>query len=249
MILLQSTLLFVIGWLAGAALNYLADVLPAARSFTAARCHHCQQTIRWLDFLLVRKCRFCSAPRSPRAWIVQVASVAAVFTIWFMPPKVLGPYLAFLVFFYFAAVLIMDVEHRIILHPVSITGAILAVPLGFWLNGWLKTLLGGLAGFGIMLALYYFGELFSRALARARKQPIDETALGFGDVNLSGVLGLMLGWPRITANLFLAILLGGLVSGGYILFMVLRKRYQAFTAIPYAPFLLIAAVVLFYLAG
>ena len=248
MILLEAVALIVIGWLAGAALNYLADVLPATRSFAVASCRHCQQTIGWLDFHLVRKCRSCGAPRSPRAWSVQVASVAAVFTIWFMPPKVLGPYLAFLVFFYFAAVFIMDVEHRIILHPVSITGAILAVPLGVWLNGWVKTLLGGIAGFGIMLALYYFGELFSRALARARKQPIDETALGFGDVNLSGVLGLMLGWPRITANLFLAILLGGLVICRYILFMVLRIRDQAFTAIPYAPFLLIAAAILLYLA-
>ncbi len=142
----------------------------------------------------------------------------------------------------------MDIEHRIILHPVSIAGVILAVPAGVYFNGWLKTALGGLAGFGIMLALYYFGELFSRALARIRKQPIEETALGFGDVNLSGVLGLLLGWPRVTANLLLAVLLGGLISGGIILVMVLRKRYQAFTAIPYAPFLLISAVILLYLA-
>jgi len=85
-------------------------------------------------------------------------------------------------------------------------------------------------------------------MARARKQPVEEIALGFGDVNLSGVLGLMLGWPRITANLVLGILLGGLVSGFYLLSMMVRKKYKAFTAVPYAPFLLIAAVILFYLA-
>lgn len=179
---------------------------------------------------------------------MQIASVAAAILIWFLPPEFLGPYLAFFVFFFFALVFIIDVEHRIIMHPVSIAGVILAIPLGIWLNGWLKTVLGGIAGFGIMLALYYFGELFRRAIARARKQPVEEIALGFGDVNLSGVLGLMLGWPRVTANLIFAILLGGLISGGYILFMLIRKKYQAFNAIPYAPFLLIAAVVLFYLA-
>jgi len=48
--------------------------------------------------------------------------------------------------------------------------------------------------------------------------------------------------------LFTAIVLGGLISGLYILVMVLRKRYQAFTAIPYAPFLVIAAVILIYMA-
>ncbi len=248
MMILQIAALIVLGWLAGAALNYLSDVLPATRSLSAATCRHCEQPIRWWDYLTLRKCRSCDGGRAVRAWVVQVFSVLAAVVVWFLPPEFLGRYLAYLVLFYFALVFIMDVEHRVILHPVSIAGAILAIPLGIWLNGWLKTLIGGVAGFGIMLALYYFGELFRRAMARARKQPVEEIALGFGDVNLSGVLGLMLGWPRVTANLFFAILLGGLISGGYILFMVLRKKYQAFTAIPYAPFLLISAAILFYLA-
>lgn len=249
MIVIEVVVSLLIGWLAGAALNYLADVLPTTRSFSAAACRHCQQTISWMDYLLLRRCRSCGGRRSIRAWIVQAAGVGIALASWFSPPVVLGKYLAFPVFLYFAAVFIMDIEHRIILHPVSIVGAVLAAVLGIWTNGWLKTLLGGIAGFGIMLALFYFGELFSRVLSRARGQPIEETALGFGDVNLSGVLGLILGWPRVTANLFFAILLGGLVSGGYILIMALRKQYQAFTAIPYAPFLLISAVVLLYLAG
>lgn len=248
MIILKIAALILTGWLAGAALNYLSDVLPLTRSFSPPVCQHCQNPLGWLDFLLIHNCRSCKKGRSIRTWIVQIASVAAAILIWFLPPEFLGPYLAFFVFFFFALVFIIDVEHRIIMHPVSIAGVILAIPLGIWLNGWLKTVLGGIAGFGIMLALYYFGELFRRAIARARKQPVEEIALGFGDVNLSGVLGLMLGWPRVTANLIFAILLGGLISGGYILFMLIRKKYQAFNAIPYAPFLLIAAVVLFYLA-
>lgn len=248
MIIVTSLLLVVLGWLAGIALNYLSDVLPATRSFSPATCPNCQAKIAWQDYILVRNCRSCDQNRSRRSWIVQVAAVAAALTVWFFPPKVLGPYVAFVVFFYLALVFIMDAEHRVILHPVSIAGAILAIPVGIWMNGWLKTLIGGAAGFGIMLALFYFGALFSQLVARARKQPIDEVALGFGDVNLSGVLGLMLGWPRIWVNLLFAILLGGLISGGYILLMLARKKYQAFTAIPYAPFLIIAAVALIYLA-
>jgi leader peptidase (prepilin peptidase)/N-methyltransferase len=111
-----------------------------------------------------------------------------------------------------------------------------------------KTLIGFAVGFGVMLAIYYFGILFNRWMSKARGQEIDEVALGFGDVNLSGILGIALGWPRIIVCLFSAIVLGGLLSGLYILVMILRKRYQAFTAIPYAPFLIIAAVVLLYMA-
>jgi len=248
MLIFELAVLIAIGWFAGATLNYLADVLPATRSLSAAVCYQCQNRFSLLDFMFLHKCRSCGVRRSIRAWVVQIASIAATIAVWFFPPEELGPYVAFAVFFYFALIFIMDLEHRVIMHPVSITGAVLAIPLGIWLNGWLKTLIGGIAGFGIMLALYYFGELFRRAMARARKQPVEEIALGFGDVNLSGVLGLMLGWPRITANLVLGILLGGLVSGFYLLSMMVRKKYKAFTAVPYAPFLLIAAVILFYLA-
>ncbi len=241
-------LLVIVGWLAGAGLNYLADVLPTTRSFTPAICPNCQNKVSWLDFILVRKCTTCGQKRRMRAWIVQGVATAGAVVLWFFPPEILGPYIAFVVFLYFGLVFIMDAEHRVILHPVSIVGAVLAIPLGIWLNGWFKTLIGGAAGFAIMLALYYFGALFSQLVSRARKQPIEEVALGFGDVNLSGVLGLMLGWPRTWVNLLFAVLIGGLASGGYVLFMLVRKKYQAFSAIPYAPFLLIAAVVLFYLA-
>ena len=39
----------------------------------------------------------------------------------------------------------------------------------------------------------------------------EDVALGFGDVHLSGILGLLLGWPGITGGLFVAIILGGRV--------------------------------------
>jgi prepilin signal peptidase PulO-like enzyme (type II secretory pathway) len=246
--ILTVIILAITGWLGGAVLNYFSDVLPATRSFSSVFCQNCKKSLSWFNYIIVGKCNECGWQRHTRAWIVQILSLIATFLIWFFPPDFLGPYAAFLLFFYFGLVFIMDVEHRVILHPVSIAGAIIAIPLGIWLNGWLKTLIGGVAGFGIMLALFYFGELFRRAISRARNQPIEEIALGFGDVNLSGILGLLMGWPRITANLFFAVLLGGLLSGIYILIMIIRKRYQAFTAIPYAPFLLIAAIVLFYLA-
>lgn len=248
MYLLEFLAVGIVSWLVGAGLNYLADVLPVSRSFSPAVCRSCQNSYRWQDYLFLRKCKTCRTPRQARAWIVQFAGLVGTLAIWYFPPRALGHYAALIVFFYFGLVFIMDVEHRVILHSVSIAGAALAIPLGIWQNGWLDTLIGGVAGFGIMLALYYFGELFRRVMARARGQEIEEIALGFGDVNLTGVLGLMLGWPRITACLFAAIILGGLLSGAIILIQVIRKRYSAFTAIPYAPFLLISAAILFYLA-
>lgn len=174
--------------------------------------------------------------------------------IWIFPGQTLPFPLAFILLVYLAVVLVIDLEHRLILHPVSIAGAVLGLGIGIFLRGTqsigygiISTLLGGAAGFGIMLVFYFIGELFVKRMSKKRGLPADEVALGFGDVNLSGILGLLLGWRAIFACLFFAILGGGLVSLIIILGMLIAKKYKAFTAIPYAPFLILSAIYFLFL--
>jgi leader peptidase (prepilin peptidase)/N-methyltransferase len=149
---------------------------------------------------------------------------------------------------YLGILFLIDLEHRLILHPTSIVGAFLFLFVGIFRNGILKTLIGGLTGFVIMFLLYLFGILFNRWMSKRKGETIDEAALGYGDVNLSGVLGLLLGWPGIGLCLFFAIIGGGVFSGLWLLFMLVRKKYEAFTPIPYAPFLIISAIFILYLS-
>lgn len=240
--------LLVAGWLIGILVNYLADVLPRTRGFGLPICSECRRPFKFFDYGLIRPCRGCNHRRARRAWTLQLLAMILVPVVWFFPPDRFGFWVALLYFTYFAVVFVIDVEHRVILHPVSLVGAVLVLPLGITWNGVWLTLAGGAAGFAIMFILYYFGILFNKFLAKRRGQEIEEVALGFGDVNLSAVLGIMLGWPKIVISLFFSVILGGIISGLYLLFTVLTRKYQAFTAIPYAPFLIIAAVILFYLA-
>lgn len=117
---------------------------------------------------------------------------------------------------------------------------------GIWLHGLLATILGGLAGYGIMLGLYFLGIGLLRVLSRVRNEEMPEEALGFGDVNLSGVIGLLLGWPGVVGGLIVAILLGGAISLLYILLLLVFRQYQSGRAIPYGPFLVGGAVFLLY---
>lgn len=171
-------------------------------------------------------------------------TVSATFG-WFDPGK-LGFITSLAVLFYFGVVIVIDIEHRLIMHPTSIAGAILCGAVGIWQHGILATLLGGLAGFSIMLAVYWLGDKFARWLAQRRKIEMEEEALGFGDVALSGVLGLLLGWPGIIAGLILAVLLGGAGSLIVVVYALITKKYHAFMAIPYGPFLIIAAGLLIF---
>jgi prepilin signal peptidase PulO-like enzyme (type II secretory pathway) len=110
----------------------------------------------------------------------------------------------------------------------------------------MKVLVGGLAGFLILWVMYLLGLAFSRWLARRRGAPLDEVAFGFGDVMLGGLIGLVVGWPGIVIAVVTGILLAGAYSLGYLLFMALLRRYAAFTAIPYGPFLLLGASLVYY---
>jgi leader peptidase (prepilin peptidase)/N-methyltransferase len=81
-------------------------------------------------------------------------------------------------------------------------------------------------------------------LGRVRHQPVEEEALGFGDVNLAGVLGLMLGWPGILAGIVLTIFLAGGISLVYLIWKIIVKQYSPNLALPYGPFLALSALIL-----
>ncbi|HTP00417.1 MAG TPA: prepilin peptidase, partial [Anaerolineales bacterium] len=205
----------ILGWLCGWLVNYLADTLPRTRRLSHPACALCEHPYPWLTYLAFGACPDCGHRRGFRPWLVQVAMLSVSLYTW-LKPSGMGYWLGILLLTYFLLVLIIDLEHRLILHPTSIVGAFIALGIGLWLHGWKVTLLGGLGGFGIMFGLYYLGVLFSRWRARrmrARGLPADEEeALGQGDVILAGILGLVLGWPLIWFGLLLGILLGGVVG-------------------------------------
>src|SRR6266540_5869788 len=206
MVMMNVTLLIpiLLGWLAGLFINYVSDVLPLTRRFSQPSCPECQTPFSWADYLLLRACRNCGKSRSLRAWLVQILTTASFAYLWLFPSKALGIPLGMLVLIYFGIIIIIDLEHRLILHPTSLFGAVLGLIVGTYIhsrinaNGILigvgKSLLGGVVGFGAMFLLYQLGALVARYRARRLGTDDGEEALGGGDVYLAGVLGLMLGW-------------------------------------------------------
>jgi leader peptidase (prepilin peptidase)/N-methyltransferase len=251
-----------LGWLAGLFINYAADVLPRTRRFSQPLCTHCQAALTWKDYLALRRCPNCERPRSLRTWLVQILTTAAFVYFWLFPSRALGFPLGMLVIVYFGIIMVIDLEHRLILHPTSLAGAVLGLVVGTVIHGRAdglllgaaKSLLGGLFGFGVMFLLYQFGTLVARYRARkmqaAGQAADDEEALGGGDVYLAGVLGLMLGWPFIWDAILLGVLLGGLISFLFILALLVRRRYSGdalMTFIPYGPYFILSAFYLLFL--
>lgn len=240
------------GLAAGVAANYIADSLPFTRGLSRAVCAHCGSAYPWGLYLAGRDCPHCGHRRGPRPWLVLVAMLALSVFTWLEPHR-MGYALGMLLLTYFAVIVTIDVEHRLILHPTSIVGAALGLAIGIWVRGVMPTLGGGLVGLAVMLILYTIGLLFGRLRARrlqaAGLHPDGEDALGWGDVILGGIIGLLLGWPLIGLGLFLGILLGGIVGLAVIAATVVRGRYRQqalMLFMPYGPsFVLSAFLILF----
>jgi leader peptidase (prepilin peptidase)/N-methyltransferase len=240
------------GLLSALLVNYLADELPRTRALTHPACKKCGTSYGWFEYLRMQNCNTCGFSRGLRPWVVLGGMLALSLFAWLQPHR-LSFAVGMLLLTYFAVVIVIDVEHRLILQPTSVFGALLALGIGWWLHGILPTLLGGLAGFAIMAGFYYFGALFTRLRARrmaAKGQPSDgEEALGGGDVTLAAILGLLLGWPLIWFGLLMGVLLGGLIGLLIVLVALVRGQYgsRAFSLfMPYAPSFVLSAFLIMF---
>lgn len=267
---MDTILLIIMGLSCGILVNYLSDVLPWKRRLARPLCVSChweayQQTesagqvesfqppqgvFPWLNYLFwPRRCPQCGKMRGWRVWIVEMVYIAITFWLWNSYPEKLGFWGSLFWMAYFGVVVVIDLEYRLILHPVSIFGAVAGFVTGIYLHGIVPTILGGIVGYAIMFVLYWLAGVFIKLAGRLRGQVVDDVALGFGDVNLSGVLGLFLGYPGILGGLVLAVFIGGGVSLVYLLVMLALRRYRMFTALPYGPFLVAGAVLLYFLSS
>jgi len=90
-----------------------------------------------------------------------------------------------------------------------------------WL-GIINSVIGGAIGFTLLLipALIY------------------PKGMGWGDVKMAGLMGLIIGLRLILVALFMGVILGGLVAGALLLLKI-KKRKEA---IPFGPFLSLATI-------
>jgi leader peptidase (prepilin peptidase)/N-methyltransferase len=243
--LMSIILAIFIGLASGFLIDYLADTLPTRQKWTRPGCYSCGATRQWQDYFLLASCRTCHKSRPWRSSLIIAAMVFLSVFLALYPHRELGYWFSFLLVAFFGLVIIIDVEHRLIMHVVTLGGAVIGVVVGSINHGFLATLLGGVLGFVLMFIFYLLGVQFARF--RARRQGLevsDEEALGFGDVTISGVLGLMLGVTKVLYGITTGILLAGVFSVLLIIGLLVSRKFKSGNIyIPYGPFLVLGACV------
>jgi leader peptidase (prepilin peptidase)/N-methyltransferase len=235
------------GYLIGTGVNFIVEWFYFHREAYSPEVQEEIRAAGWLKYLI-----WPFATGGERFWqkarilIVEIFFICSTIWLWFSPPERVEFWWGMLALAYFGIVIIMDIEYRVVLHQVSIAGAVLGLGIGIYLRGVTVTLIGGAVGYVVMYLFYKLGEVFVRWVSKRRGEELDEVALGFGDVNLSGVVGLFLGWPPIVLGLFFAIFAGGAVSVVFIVISVVVRKFRSFAAMPYAPFLALAALLMLF---
>jgi len=232
-------IIFCIGAIIGSFLNVVIYRLPRRESLIlpASHCPKCGERLRWFDnipilsfILLAGKCRHCKEKVPIRYFIVEV-STALLFVIIYL---IYGFGYEFLFYIILVALLLVttftDLEKGKIPNKVVLVGAGLGLYLSliFWPLKFFNSLIGFLAGGGIMLFWALIGKLLFK-----------KEGLGSGDIKLAAMIGIFLGIQNTLLALFLTFLIATVIS----LTFILSEKLRWDSKIPLAPFMAVGTYI------
>jgi len=236
-----------LGMVVASFLNVCIDRLPSNESllFPASHCASCHRRLVIKDLIPVfsylwlrGRCRYCQAPIPRRILWVEIGTGALFgylywhYMVWHHG---LGIELALTAFYscLFIVLMVIDLEHGLILNKIVYPAMAVTLLTSIFFSIFLPQIeivpfIGRAAiGGGIGLVLFLLIVLASRG------------GMGWGDVKLAALIGIVTGFPLVFVALLMGIILGGLVA---VLLLALRIKKRKET-IPFGPFLSVAAIV------
>ena len=260
---------FIFGSVVGSFLNVCIHRLPREESivFPPSHCPSCGKAIRFyhnipiFGYLSLRgKCADCGSRISPVYPLVEV--LAGVMAAAVLAKFGLTIEAAFYLALIYALIVItfIDLEHMIIPNVITIPGILVGLVFGALATDWgasraLMERVGyDLGGFLILLNEVPFldsvfglliggGVLYIIAFLYVALRKRE--GMGMGDVKLLAMLGAFLGWEGVVFIMLVSSVLG--TAAG--LLVIFRKKGDLKYALPFGPFLSIAAVIYIFTGG
>jgi len=243
-----AVFVFLLGLCIGSFANVCIYRLPKKLSIVkpGSKCPNCDTPIKpWHNIpifsfiFLGGKCKYCGAGISWRYPLIEfICGILFVYAFYELFYSQNNLYL-FLVGLYLSAafliIFLIDFYHKIIPDSISVSGIIIGFAASFLPNmslDWLGSLIGILVGGGLFLAIAEIGD-----------RVFKKESMGGGDIKLAAMIGAFLGWKGILMVLGIGSFLGALIGG---LALILAKNRESARTIPFGPFLVTAALIVFY---
>lgn len=252
---MDSIIFLILGLIIGSFLNV---VIYRLRTFDTimgrSYCPHCKKQIRWYDnvpllsfILLGAKCRDCEGKISWQYPMVELFTGIMFFLTgyYFFNQNNFSSYwetiFYLLIFSLFVVLFVYDwlyMEVPILLFWV-VLGIVLIkiftvfyyqinVGMGFFSSEIFYSLSGGFIAWILFFSLVFFSK---------------EEWMGWGDVYIGLLLGLILGWPAVWLGLLISFCLGSVYSIGL---MILKKANRK-TQVPFVPFIALGTILTIFL--
>ncbi|MBI2830426.1 MAG: prepilin peptidase [Chloroflexi bacterium] len=233
---------FLLGANLGSFLNVCIDRLPQGQSlvYPPSHCAACGRKLRTSDLIplvsylwLRGRCRYCGVPITGRILAVELLTALLFAFLSFS----YGFGIEFAILAFYSSILlvlaVIDLEHCLILNKITYPAIGLSLLIApFWsslgfsrvflgqetaLYSFLNSLLGGVV---FVVPLLLIAMLYSRGL-------------GWGDVKMAALGGLVTGFPQALVAMSVAFIGGGILAG----FLLLLRLRRFGEGIPFGPLL------------
>ncbi|MEI7890335.1 MAG: prepilin peptidase [bacterium] len=245
----MTIIFLLLGLIIGSFLNAVVYRLNAVESLMErSHCPHCKKQVRWFDnvplfsfIVLGAKCRDCGEKISWQYPVVELLTgiMFALLGSYFFDINIVSSWTltAFYLIVFAILMIIFVYDFKYMEIPMLVLWMGVAFSLTYFLFAdyqifhQTKSFLELRTIAGILGAIVAAGFFF--ALAAYSK----ETWMGYGDVYLGFLVGMVVGWPNVIATLMLSFTLGALISVALIAIKSKTMKSQ----VPFAPFLISGA--------
>lgn len=250
LLLLKQVFLISLGVMIGALVNYLADQLPLKKRLSYPHCSHCFKLLEpamWFASIsfIVGSCK-CGNKISLRSILLEPFFAILLPLIDEFTPTNPHFVITTLLLACFFLIIVIDIEHKLILNSAIIPTAFIALAYSMQTNNQdiLIILASGIAGYLLMLLVFYGGKLYWKLSLKNKGLSSDFVVFGMGDVKLGGLIGLATGWPGLPQAIAVSFISSGIVA----IAIRIGNKYKPFTMLPFSPFLILGALIVLFLA-
>lgn len=232
-------LLFIIGACLGSFYLVVGKRLPKNEDiiFSRSKCDNCNHTLFWYDLIpifsyifLRGKCKYCHKKISITNLLIEI-SMGLLFSIGYIYMGFSYRYFIYLILIsLMILIFITDFLYYIILDSPLVVSSILIIILKLIYNGYKDTILSILSGIVIFLVMYLIKIIGDKIFNRE--------SLGGGDIKLSFVIGLTLGFRLSLISLILSSFLA-------LPYSVASLKLQKNNEVPFGPFLVSSLFIVF----
>ena len=239
----QTALFGLLGLALGSFLNVCIDRLPDGRSVVKppSECDSCHRRLSAIDLIpllsylwLRGRCRYCQAAIPKRVPLVEVVTGSLLALLCWRYGLTAEFGVTGLWAVVFIVIFFTDLEQGLILNVVVYPSMVVALLIAglldpSWMEGWVLTpVVSSVIGGAVGLVMFWLIAVISRG------------GMGWGDVKLAALIGLVCGFPLVLLALILGAVLGGMAA--LLLLLVRRRRWASGQTIPFGPSLAVATM-------